>query len=283
MKVYRCFTLLLLVFVLTNCSEQEQLKPIALQRVYSGEELFKGIMFLENDMLDHLPETKKMFPNFNQLINAQQDKKVFAEMKSIIIEKIKQENPGFFNKFQENIQSGNHFLVTQALNDGAKALVNALKSEYAYETLSIEDEEALRQINLNDFIDSKGNIKEDKLTEFIEKNHVLNAHGLHTNGSARGQCFAIALNAIIVINAAVLLNVVVGTNAVLALNIAFGVNEAAAYTKAFSVPSPSSGGTSASSGGGISDNRPNPQLSPAGSQPLAREIVVNEIATKLSL
>ena len=277
MKLFKTLFLVGLVMLATNCTEKEAVLPNQSVLHYTGEELFKGIVLMEGNLIDELPKTKKLLPNLGELLTNQTERKLLAEVRNFYVSRIKENNPLFFGNFKNNIQSGDHFLVKKALDDAGVALAEIIDTDSVLHKLSIEEEEEiLRKINFDEFINNDGSVKKDALVDHVEKNIAIsNLKVLEDNPV--GNC--VVWNIIVIVNVGVLFNAAIGFNAAIAVNVGVAGNLALAQNVgvqrniAISVDRAVSGGDP--SGGEI------PLDDPTGR--LAQEIMVDEIVNHLSI
>lgn len=281
MKTKHYLTLFIIFFSLTNCSEQEVVIPKT--SLYTGKELFEGFVFLEENIIDQLPRTKNMLPDVDNLLTTEEEKEVFNVIKTILVESIEQNDPSFFDSFQLRMQSGDHLLIHQALADANEVLIKAIHTKFASElVLTAEEEEALLQIDASQFYNEDGSINEQEFVSFIQKSYASNRS--RTNVSNQGQCLTIPV-VIAAVFAAAYAVIIAGAIAVIggiAIELALAAQAAIAYDLAVMNTRVFSGGTSMN--GGSQDVRPEQyRVDTGGSKNLAQDIMIHEIATKLSL
>lgn len=92
-------------------------------------------------------------------------------METILTDKIEELNPDFFTEFNSKIQSGDHILIEQALNEGGAMLEQSLYStpELAEELLL--GEKIANEIDINDYINQDGTLDAEALKDYIELNY----------------------------------------------------------------------------------------------------------------
>jgi hypothetical protein len=133
-------------------------------RVYSGEDLYRGIFLMQGEVADQISIFKKIKTEFP----FEKDAVAMEEFNNIVDEVIlilKNDNPGFFEKFKSQIQSGDHLQVKEVLDQGAEMLhYGLLKSP----TVSAYYQQALnlsREIDVEGLIDAEGKLNHEKMNE----------------------------------------------------------------------------------------------------------------------
>ncbi|MFP4091602.1 MAG: hypothetical protein ACLFT3_14945 [Cyclobacteriaceae bacterium] len=138
----KCLPLsLFMVFACNPNNEIEDWSPASINM--SDKQFFRGLMFLEQDFLARLPETKKMAPNIEKFFTKPEEVEVYEGIKNVIVNRIESDEPHFFKDFRLKIQSGDHLLIEEAFITANKAVVKALDREYDIE-LTPAEEEALK-------------------------------------------------------------------------------------------------------------------------------------------
>jgi SdpC family antimicrobial peptide len=110
--------------VLVGCGED---RTPGQKSGYEGEELFRGILLASGPVAESIPEIRdsRMPRNFIA------DTKRLAAIEAaheLLIARIKQRDPGFFEKYQSMVQSGNELTVERSFAVGAQAVVDAVLS-----------------------------------------------------------------------------------------------------------------------------------------------------------
>lgn len=82
---------------------------------YSGEELFRGIFFLEGEVANKIPEIRnlKKISGFNKISDYKKD--LLEKTRSRIVSEIKKDHPDFFPNFAKTLQSGDRVKIQQTL------------------------------------------------------------------------------------------------------------------------------------------------------------------------
>lgn len=93
------------------------------------------------------------------------------EIIDILTENIDAIDPNFFIEFNRKIQSGDHVLIEEALNEGGEMLEQAM---YATPELAEEmllGEKIANEIDINEFLKSDGTLDAERLTGYIEEHY----------------------------------------------------------------------------------------------------------------
>lgn len=100
---------------------------------YSGEDLFKGLLLGQGPVADLFPEVWNDVKEFReQAIPPEEFEKAqlaMSDYADAMIETIAAEDPGFFDAFAAEIQSGDHLRVESAVYDGAEKLVDVIAKD----------------------------------------------------------------------------------------------------------------------------------------------------------
>lgn len=138
--------LLTFSFIFASCSQQDDSltnKSISndfstLQRnisSYNGEEIFRGLFFLEGDFVNEINslfESKKVF-NLNNL--SVEDKNKVKTFHDYIINEINKTQPNYFNEFKESLKSNNLYTVKQSLSNAGSLINQVGLSSNAYKKM----------------------------------------------------------------------------------------------------------------------------------------------------
>lgn len=165
-KKIRLIALVMAILVMfVSC---EQYDNIENHIDYTGEEIFKGIFFLQNEIADNisfLKDTKK------EIENASKSADIIQKLDEISVYTISYINikyPRFFNDFEKTIKSGNLYQIENEINKSSNIIEQSMlaSSEYSkYYALSKSLEQnpnLLDKIRSLDLTDKEG-IKELEL------------------------------------------------------------------------------------------------------------------------
>jgi SdpC family antimicrobial peptide len=94
---------------------------------YNGETLFTGLYFGEGPVAKMFPEIWES-PQMAQQISQVQNNETWSKTKSQAMEWVRTNDPDFFNRFEQDIQSGDHARVGLAYQQGAQKLSEFVRS-----------------------------------------------------------------------------------------------------------------------------------------------------------
>lgn len=160
----KSFVIIPLIFSLLTFSTSCQQSIEKIDLSYFGEELFKGIFFMQgaaSDKISLFTKIKKEFP-FENDVNAM---KQYNDIISEVMLVIKNEGGDFFNQFKVAIESGDHFQVENILERGTKLLYASLfkspsVAEYYQEALNLS-----QKINTDGLIGKDGHVNIEKMRQ----------------------------------------------------------------------------------------------------------------------
>lgn len=125
-KWYVSLPLAIVMFLSTSCSkEAPAARPVD---TVSGQDIFKGIFFADGDFASKLSSQRskhELFATLDQETREQLQKKI-----NLVVDLIEKESPEFFNEFKQKISSKDHFLVKQALGEGAKHIADNFEKAF---------------------------------------------------------------------------------------------------------------------------------------------------------
>jgi SdpC family antimicrobial peptide len=93
---------------------------------FSGEEIYKGVFFLDGEVANLIPEYEGI--RLADVVSAEVISKYQAK-ENKVIEIIKSNNPTFFEEFKNDMTSGNHIQVQNAIKRGVEILKNTLEKD----------------------------------------------------------------------------------------------------------------------------------------------------------
>jgi len=97
---------------------------------HSGEEIFNGLFFFQNDIASNIPRIKGVWDELGDLKSNNEVISSLKEMSKISTDFINENYPNFFNELQTTMYSGNLFEIEKSLNTSAKIIEQAaLKSD----------------------------------------------------------------------------------------------------------------------------------------------------------
>ena len=121
------------VFVtVTGCDEalispahvSPQLSHTQQPQNYSGEEIFRGLVFSHGKVARVIPE-KRDHALLTNYIREPEHLKAVENLQARFIKQIRSDNPGYFKSFETALESGNPVAVDRALRDAYQVLANA--------------------------------------------------------------------------------------------------------------------------------------------------------------
>lgn len=127
LNAYTALPLLVCLLVVTWTS---QAKPLTVNHHYSGEEMFRGLFFLEGSYAEHLPELKSLSLNYSYKLAKSADKAMVNKTRDQIIAAIRTTHPAYFDNLRTALESGNHMKVELALRTGHNVLTKAAEKLY---------------------------------------------------------------------------------------------------------------------------------------------------------
>lgn len=179
----RFFSILLsFSILLISCSKYNSIELYEASGI-DGEDFFKGMFFGANEnyiplkyintikekkqeAISRMEEMKKSEPR----IDIEQGLKEEKEFIGLIVSKIKEYDPEFFLRFDQEIKSKDHFRISEALKDASILLRKSLfEIPQIREILEFYDKN-LNKINLEDFVDKNSGFDLEKFSEHIKLN-----------------------------------------------------------------------------------------------------------------
>ena len=217
--------LLYILIILYGCSDDLESTEIQEINAVSGQDLFTGIYFLKGDVVTKIPQLQSVKEELLEYEEVEMYFDVMDSIQQITIGKINELSPNFFKEFQEEIQSGDHIRVQNAIASSNFMLssANQLILEDAISNLIQE----IQTSGGEDLIDAFGeNVDqvlsirndEEKLKDFLFTDF-LNEPTVEPNGrqtclakAVLGVVYAVAVAAAGAIDVAISMNVIIGYN-----------------------------------------------------------------------
>jgi SdpC family antimicrobial peptide len=116
----------MMMFTCISC--QKEKRTIDAAETISGEEIFKGIYFANGSFANDLSTQRskhELYASLDQSAREELEKKI-----ELVVDLIHKEFPTFFNDFKKKISSHNHFLVKEALSEGAKHIAENFEKAF---------------------------------------------------------------------------------------------------------------------------------------------------------
>ena len=113
--------------IIANCSQDDGVA----KKDYSGEEIFRGIFFLQGDVVNHL---ESLHADLNKLKATQKANpesiEYFESFVNEIVTQINLLDPDYFDSFKSQLESNNYYSIELALSNGTRMIKAAgLKSK----------------------------------------------------------------------------------------------------------------------------------------------------------
>jgi SdpC family antimicrobial peptide len=153
---------LMLCFILTTWSSIASNKKLTYH--LSGEEMFKGVFFMEGKYAELIPELKATkLTYFSEQLSAEENA-ALQTVRNQLIESIKADNPHFFDDFKATLQVANPAAIKEELK-----LAQELLTKKAMELSNMSESELQKDTKaMSDFLKKKGNSKDkNALKKFV--------------------------------------------------------------------------------------------------------------------
>jgi hypothetical protein len=109
--------LLLLNFIYVNANRNKMIEEQVKVNQKSGEEIFKGLFFLQNDISDKVESLKNIKVQIENSNNSRQTLQNLKDMSSESVNFIKVKYPHFFGNLQKAMYSGNLYEIDKYLKE----------------------------------------------------------------------------------------------------------------------------------------------------------------------
>ncbi len=158
-----------LIFFTTSCTKGA-LNPVSAGNSkyadYSGEDIFKGLFFFQNELSDDVSHVKEIKSEMNNLV-LNGDVKLTAErsnltekdintsikeMSDITISYISKNYPTFFDEFEQVMKSGNFYEMERVMDLSSQLIDQSLLSSEKYQVASIINKELGKDSELKEQI-----------------------------------------------------------------------------------------------------------------------------------
>ncbi|WP_146052867.1 hypothetical protein [Aquimarina sp. I32.4] len=241
-------TLLLIILLNTSCSDDSYLniEKKSSAPTLTGEEIFKGIFFLEGDIsknIDHLKPLKEIYDKQLKTVKDYDDHiSKISDVEKNIINYMKIIEPNFFIQFREAITSNDPSIAETAIRRASSLFIKALYSDIELKPYLINSEFLLKNLDESKVTNKNNGIDPLKLeselnsiiSQYTNSKNTLSNFGIKSNNNQITMCatvvivaVAAAVAAITVVAAsayAVALNVAAALNAVVAVNLKVTIN-----------------------------------------------------------
>ncbi|WP_266364734.1 hypothetical protein [Tellurirhabdus rosea] len=129
-RLLNAYTALPLLMCLLLTTWSAQARPLTTKHRYSGEEMFRGLFFLEGRYAQALPELQSLSLSYSNKMAKAADKATVDRQRHQILAAIRAERPAFFDEFRRALESGNHLKIQAALRDGRQQMTGAVERLY---------------------------------------------------------------------------------------------------------------------------------------------------------
>ena len=146
-----------LSFLFVSCSQNEANETSSIKtdsglykrdgEKYSGEQIFRGLFFFQNDIADKIPQLSQIKSDMANNSNSNTITTSLNELSNISVEFIKNKYPNYFNELEEKIYSGNLYEISNELNYSSKLIEQSALSSDKYHSAFLFGKEL--QINEN--------------------------------------------------------------------------------------------------------------------------------------
>ncbi len=133
MKTIRKFTrnslfvvLMSLSFLLVSCFKDQ---GVTLSAQFTGKELMAAIYFADGPALEKIPELKRSI-NISLFINDPNQLNQIRESYGLLLDKLEENEPGTYADFKIRMESGDHILIRETIDQYGIKITSLLKSEY---------------------------------------------------------------------------------------------------------------------------------------------------------
>ncbi|WP_266364738.1 hypothetical protein [Tellurirhabdus rosea] len=136
---------LLMCFVLASFHSFARSNEAARATFLSGEDMFKGVFFLEGRYAQMLPETQSLQAAFVNQTQSSSQKAAVAQVRQAVMAHIAAAQPGYFAHFKSALKSGDHLRVSAALSEGQKLVSKAVDELYQLDKTQLNKLQAQAQ------------------------------------------------------------------------------------------------------------------------------------------
>jgi SdpC family antimicrobial peptide len=139
------------------------------QAKYSGEELFKGLFFFQNDIAENIVHLKDIKSSITKLKYKNEIEKSLTDMSSISVNFINMKYPSFFKELEDVLYSGNRFEIQKKMNLSVKMIEQALLTSKKYSSIlkigkEVASDKVLMEKVMNvDVTNEKGQLEMQKI------------------------------------------------------------------------------------------------------------------------
>ncbi|WP_020607445.1 hypothetical protein [Spirosoma spitsbergense] len=136
LNTYTAFPLL--VCLLAASWSSEAAKPLTAKHRYTGEEMFRGLFFLEGRYANAIPELQSLSLSYSNKVAKATAQARIGKTRNQLIAAIRATNPAYFTELQTALESGNPLKVQSTIQEGRQVVMRATGKLYHLNTDQIE-------------------------------------------------------------------------------------------------------------------------------------------------
>lgn len=165
---------LIISLLFWSCSPKGEKAAGEAKATYSGEELFRGILFAEGKVADVLPDVKRIRELIKlQSLNEKQ-KQAVKTLQDSIIYRINKIDPNYLKTFQYNISSGNQVVITSAIKNASFMINNILLTSNKGLSQILDEREnklLMARLSASKNLDALKNYKDSASTQKLDRDY----------------------------------------------------------------------------------------------------------------
>jgi len=177
-----------------------QTADTAVNKNFSGEELFNGIFFGQGEVASIIPEINNQAKMID-VLNPEDLSRV-QQIRLSLTNKLKEQNPNFFTDFKNAMQSGQHLKIEKMLKQTSEMLIQGILDLSNVKT-SLTPDRLISQIgktiNLDEIKANKGKFDQDKLSEQLNKMQLFDSN---SGRAQKADCVAVVVVLVLAVVAA---------------------------------------------------------------------------------
>jgi SdpC family antimicrobial peptide len=184
---------LMLCFMLTTWNSIASNKKLTYH--LSGEEMFRGVFFVEGKYAELIPELKAANTAYLTEQLSAEENAALSSVRTQIIESIKAENPHYFDDFKATLQIASPSLVKEKIVEA-----QALLTKKAFELSKLSNSEMKEDVQAAEAFLAKqqaNGVDKNAVKKFMNQLAKDNANSKVNNGT--GACIAILLLIVVVV------------------------------------------------------------------------------------
>ena len=117
-----------------SCSQYDDISSqnIEASTEFSGEEIFKGLFFFQNDIANNISDLKEIKSKIESLDDSNKIASSLSDLSNISISYIKENYPKFFDDLKITMNSGNLYEIEKKMNLSAKIIEQSMLTSEKY-------------------------------------------------------------------------------------------------------------------------------------------------------